>query len=508
MRFTVLLSSLCLFVGAAFAQDAAPAAHTPNPAVMSDAYYALWNADVQKQIDERIEKYRKADADVTLENVKPGTDVKVEQISHEFIFGAHIFNFRQLGSDECNERYENLYGTLFNSATVSFYWQRFEFEKDHPRFATEARDLPSFWNNCPNPKEQPHWRRPSSDQCVDFCKAKGIRVHGHPMVWGNRTWQHPKWMWDEVATDADKAALDIPRADLYKKSTDEIYASASHYFDEYESRMFNRVQILAEHYGDRIDSWDVVNESSVDFHGNVQTGEKMMKSVYGVMPGDYPFKAFQTAQKYLPKCVKLNINDYANNQNYVDQTRALIEAGCKIDIVGSQMHLFNPKQTLEIAEGKAIPFAGVTMTPEGIWTTMERLSQNNLPIHLSEITITAPNDDAVGRDIQAIVARNFYRMWFSVPNMMGITWWNVVDDCGAPGEPTTSGIMTRDLQPKPSFYALDQLINHEWKTNFTQKAENSNVELKFRGFKGKYRITWTDASGTVQTQEIVVTDKK
>jgi len=102
------------------------------------------------------------------------------------------------------------------------------------------------------------------------------------------------------------------------------------------------------------------------------------------------------------------------------------------------------------------------------------------------------------------VARNLYRMWFSIPKMMGITWWNTVDGCGVAGEPTTSGLMTRDVLPKPSFYALDQLINHEWKTNFTRKAETAEMTLKFRGFKGKYRVTWTDASGEVKTLETVV----
>lgn len=504
MKMTKILSALCV-VGAtmlfqAVSVNAEEAKYTPNPAVMSDEFYKLWNDDVQKEIDARIEKYRKADATVTLENVKPGTDVKVEQISHEFIFGAHIFNFRQLGSAECNQRYEDLYGTLFNSATVAFYWQRFEWVKGQPRFKTAEIDTAEYWNKSENPKSEFHWRRPSSDQCVEFCESKGIRIHGHPMVWGNRGWQHPKWMWDVVATPKDKKFLDIPRTELYKKTTDEIYAGAKNYCDVYETTMFERVKQLAEHYGDRIDSWDVVNESSVDFHGNVETGEKMMKSAYGPMPGDYPLKSFRVAQKYLPESVLLNINDYANNQNYVNQTKALMAAGCKIDIIGSQMHLFNPQQTLNVALGKNE--AG--MTPQGIWNRMELLSQANLPIHLSEITITAPNDDAVGRDIQAIVARNFYRMWFSIPNMMGITWWNVVDDCGAPGEPLTSGLFTRDMQPKPSFYALDQLINHEWKTNFTQKAENATVDLKFRGFKGKYRITWTDADGSVKTMETVV----
>jgi len=83
---------------------------------------------------------------------------------------------------------------------------------------------------------------------------------------------------------------------------------------------------------------------------------------------------------------------------------------------------------------------------------------------------------------------------------MGITWWNVVDDCGAPGEPSVSGLFTRDMEPKPSFYALDNLINHEWKTNMTVKA-GENGSLKFRGFKGRYKVSWKDQSGKEQHAE-------
>ncbi|MBR4883753.1 MAG: 1,4-beta-xylanase, partial [Lentisphaeria bacterium] len=73
---------------------------------MKAGYWKRWNGKIQKQIDENIEKYRKADADWKIEGLKAGTDVKVEQVSHKFIFGAHIFNFDQLGTDERNEKYK------------------------------------------------------------------------------------------------------------------------------------------------------------------------------------------------------------------------------------------------------------------------------------------------------------------------------------------------------------------------------------------------------------------
>ena len=54
------LLALALFAVSLRADDAAE----EMPEVMSPEYYAIWNDDVQRQIDERIEKYRKADAHV------------------------------------------------------------------------------------------------------------------------------------------------------------------------------------------------------------------------------------------------------------------------------------------------------------------------------------------------------------------------------------------------------------------------------------------------------------
>jgi hypothetical protein len=65
--------------------------------IMGEAYWKLWNPQLQSQIDENIEKYRKADGEIRLSNLASDTEVKVEQISHDFLFGAHIFNFDQLG---------------------------------------------------------------------------------------------------------------------------------------------------------------------------------------------------------------------------------------------------------------------------------------------------------------------------------------------------------------------------------------------------------------------------
>ena len=118
--------------------------------------------------------------------------------------------------------------------------------------------------------------------------------------------------------------------------------------------------------------------------------------------------------------------------------------------------------------------------------------------HLSEITITAPDMSKKGQMIQAIIMRNCYRAWFSVEKMNGITWWNVVDDCGAPGEPSISGLFTRDMRPKTAYFAMDDMINREWKTKTVAKAAGGKVS--FRGFRGRYRLAWKGKDGKEQVK--------
>ncbi len=467
---------------------------------MKQGYWDLWNDKIQSQIDNDIEANRKADYSCDID-LPEGTEVRAEQISHDFIFGAHLFNFNQLGTDERNEKYKALYGTLFNSATIPFYWQPFEPRPGEMRFETADIDTAEFWNNCEDPKNQFHWRRPSTDQLVDFCEEKGIRCHGHPLVWGNQTWHYPHWIWDQMPKEYIIHFLTDTRCgtNILNKSPDEIDKLLPGFIDYYNAAIDRRIKAIAERYGTRIQSYDICNESATDFQlGKMIPEDRLCKSTYGFMPGDYTYHAFKTAMKYLPESTMFNINDYNMSEAYRKQTEDLIGRGCRIDIQGAQMHLFNPQSCLDIANGEP----NAAQQPLDVMATMKRICAGR-PIHLSEITITAPNNDERGQAIQAVITHNLYRLWFSIKPMMGITWWNVVDDCGAPGEPSVSGLFSRDMEPKPAYFAMNDLINKEWKTNLELKADKDG-KIEFRGFRGKYRLTWTDADGKLNEKIVEV----
>lgn len=409
--------------------------------VMSEAYLKFWGPEVQKRIDNDIERHRKADGVFKLEGAKAGCEVKVEQISHTFLFGGNIFLFGDLKTPEKNKRYEDTFGTLFNAATVPFYWKTLEPERGKPRYTADS------------PYE---YRRPPPDPVVAFCESKGINMNGHAIIYGIRVWGHPEWMPND------------------RKAMEPIFEA--------------HIKELAQRYGARIQRWDVVNES-------------INQAKRGLMPDDYTFKSFAWADKYFPSSVRFNINDcdmhWGPTPRYVEIARDLIDRGARVDTVGVQMHIFDPKESKRIANGADI------LTPKKLYAVLDCLQGAERPIHISEVTVSAPDDTPEGRAVQAAIVRNLYRLWFSYPTVMGITWWNVVDGGAAPGEPSFSGIYDKEMNPKPVYETLNSLINGEWKTRLTLNA-GADGSVKFRGFKGRYRITYTDTDGNVKTTEILL----
>ena len=525
---------------------AAQAEFKVDRAAMSEKYWSIWNDEVQAKIDADIEWNRKADATFEVE-APDGTEVKAAQITHAFFFGAHIFNFDQLGKKEWNDRYKALYDQengLFNSATVAFYWRTLEQYPNAPRFAAGYEDTEEYWcreyaidpEGC---KAKPHWRRPAVDPVISFLRTRRVRIHGHPLVWGNNEWHTPTWLWDDFCPEGEKAALervtgvkipvrDVTRpictknmgpnsawrgwqrawAEIYAKLSEEEIAALVPTFVKAQHDFYEkRIREIGARYGTRVDSWDVVNESATDWAcgKGAKNDLPVTKSHYGLMPANYAYEALVLARKYMRPDAWLNVNEY-NMDAFPGQIADLERNGATFDVVGSQMHLFNPAESKKLAAGEFTAETRQKVSPEGIATTMAKVAKasGGRPIHLSEITITAPDNSPKGQMVQAIIMRNCYRAWFAVEKMNGITWWNVVDNCGAPGEPSISGIFTRDMQPKAAYFAMDDLINREWKTKTSVVAKDGKIA--FRGFRGRYRLTWKDAAGKEQSKLVDVAD--
>ncbi|MEI7533536.1 MAG: endo-1,4-beta-xylanase [Verrucomicrobiae bacterium] len=399
------------------------------------------------RMDEVVLKFIGADG-LPLTNVT----VKVEQTRHDFLFGVNSFMLGGFPTPEENLKYEQAYTTIFNYTTVPFYWSDLEPEPGKLRF---AKDSPVIY------------RRPPPDAVVEFCQKHEIEMKGHPLVWAQ--W-YPKWRPDDPL--------------------------------EVMVRVEQRISEIAARYGDSIKRWEVVNEPCERRTWEVR---------WCNLPEDYVFLSLGIAAKLLPAGDRMMLNEattfswvefYGTESRYYRLIREMLGRGARVDEIGFQFHITKEKVWHEILNGQdSIPASeerlderlprvenGYYFTPANIFKVLDQYSSFGRPLAITEITIpTLPNTPEGERD-QATVARNFYRLWFSHPNVNAITWWNLVDGTAAKGDDKwNAGLVHRDFSPKLAYQALDQLINHDWKTKF-QTNSTVNGEVAFRGFLGDYTI--------------------
>lgn len=429
-----------LALAATAALGAIPAAATE----LSENYHALWrDPAIVRRIDDGIRQHRMSEVVLKFTDAggRPltGVDVQVEQTRHDFLFGANIFMLGGFPTAELNRRYETAYRSLFNSATVPFYWSDLEPEPGKPRF---AKDSP------------PIYRRPPPDAVVEFCQQHGLTMKGHPLAW--HQW-YPKWRPDDP--------------------------------EEVMRLLDRRIAEIATRYAGAIPRWEVVNEP-LERH--------LHADQWCNLPDDYLVRALRSAAKHFPAGTRLMLNEatrfswleFNEEQSpYYRLIREMLDHGERVDEFGMQLHIFSKQAWKPVTTAERF-------APAHLFKVLDRYADFERPMHITELTIPAWPDVPDGQEDQATVARNFYRLWFSHPRVVGISWWNLVDGSAAgPENKGNAGLLRSDFSAKPAFTALDRLINHDWKTKLAL-ATGLRAEAGFRGFHGEYRYTARTVGGT------------
>ena len=387
-----------------------------------------------------IELYRKGDATITFvaANGELPKDITLEvrQKNHEFKFGCNIFMLDELETEAKNAIYKEKFPECFNLATVPFYWSDLEPEQGKPRYAADSPKI---------------YRRPSPDLCVNYCKEKGIEPKCHCLNYDNFT---PDWVKDRTVT-------------------------------EHKALLEKRFREIAERYAKDIPSFEVTNETLQN--------TKKSKFFY---EDDFVDWSFRMADRYFPNN-KLIINDYNiwwpesynNRHAYYMQIERLLRDGIKhLDSIGMQFHSFFPLENEpERAE--------TVYNPETLYKLMDLYAKLNLPQQITEMTLPAYGGDEENEYVQAELLKNCYSIFFSHPAMEAIIYWNLVDGYAAwapQGDMTAGenkyfgGLLRFDMSEKPAYKMLKHLVNEEWHTEETIKANGDTA--KFRGFYGDYEL--------------------
>ncbi|HQU83308.1 MAG TPA: endo-1,4-beta-xylanase, partial [Pyrinomonadaceae bacterium] len=205
----------------------------------------------------------------------------------------------------------------------------------------------------------------------------------------------------------------------------------------------------------------------------------------------YIENAFRLAKNLSPNS-RLMINDYgvfgsvtANNYNNDKYFALISELGKKqipLDIVGIQSHANRE-----------------WYSPADVAEKLDRYAALGKPIQISEFSAQTKNYDdrktyerIVGNyrsgvwadEKQAEFYREFYTVAFGNPRVEAIVQWGL-DDTRA--WLPAIGVIGENLQPKPNYLVLDELINRDWRTNLEIDVKNAK-NTEFRGFFGVYEI--------------------
>jgi len=261
------------------------------------------------------------------------------------------------------------------------------------------------------------------DRLVDWAERHNIRPRGH-----NLLWNHPRWIAPWVA-NYDFGA--DPRAGA-------------------EALLREHITTICTHYGARIHSWDVINES-IDEH----TGE-MRDTVFTRAMGPQVLDfCFHTARDAAPQAM-LVYNDYMNwtadSANHRDGVLKLLhgfkDRGVPVDALGLQSHITADPNTDYAAE-------------EAAWRAfLDEVAGMGYQLLVTEFDVNdnnLPSDPATRDRAVADYAKRYLDLTLSYTQVKEVLTWGIEDGRSWLNNfrPRPDGLAKRPLpydaayQPKP-----------------------------------------------------------
>lgn len=391
-------------------------------------------------MNNEIKKNRMTNATVTILK-QDGTplanqEVTIEQTRHKFLFGTAAFDlipftngqYEGEALEHAEQRADKLVD-LFNTATLPFYWARFEPERGKPM--TEETKNAARW-----------------------CIEHGLLPKGHPLCWHTLT---ADW--------------------LLSMSNEEILQA-----------QLARIQRDVSDFRGLIEMWDVINEAVImpifDKYDNGIT--RLCKELGRI---DTVKIMFETARATNPAATLL-INDFDVSPAYDILVEGCLEAGIQFDVIGIQSHMhqgyWGVEKTLKVLE----QFERFQLPIHFTESTL--VSGHLMPPEIVDLNDYQVDDwpstpEGEARQVEETLLH--YKTLFAHPLVEGITWWDMVDGhwLNAP-----AGLLRRDGSSKPAYDELLKLTRGEWWISPTKLSTDSEGKLQFTGFFGDYELTYDD----------------
>jgi endo-1,4-beta-xylanase len=284
-------------------------------------------------IDARIAEIRMGDIVV---KTKPGADVKVQQVRHEFLFGTAIAN-------SLAEKYPNAMSPEDRKMYLKVLSENFN-------YAVHENALK--WYDCE--KQYNIVDYSIADRIWEICHELNIPMRGHCIFWAKDKYAMP-WL----------------------KKLDN---------DELRRKVISRAIDVTKHFKGRIEEFDLNNE--------MINGDFFRRRLgYGVI------NEMAFAAKAGNPDITLFVNDYGvlvernyNADSYIIQIENLLANGVPIGGIGCQGHTITSDEN--DSTGKAATL------PERVQGNLDKLAKFNLPIKITECLFTADDEQGMAEELR------------------------------------------------------------------------------------------------------------
>ncbi len=266
-------------------------------------------------------------------------------------------------------------------------------------------------------------------------------ILGHTLFWHQQT---PKWVFEDLE------GRQLTREALL-------------------ARMRERVRHVAQRHGDRIPTWDVVNETYLD------DGALRDSSFTKILGADFVAEAFRIAQEELPPGTELLYNDYnmfapGKRAAVVKMIHDLRAKGLRIDGVGMQGHWRLETPAIAEIEASIVAFrdAGVKVHITELDIEVLPRDRDIVGADLNQRSLLTPQNnpytDGLPSEIQERLARRYgeiFTLFLKHSDVIErVTFWGVTDgdswlnNWPVRGRTNHPLLFDRDGCPKPAFYAV------------------------------------------------------
>jgi endo-1,4-beta-xylanase len=394
-------------------------------------------ADWRAEADRRIEQHRKGEHTLLFRDRNghsvSGASVHIEQTGHAFRFGTCVSHTWLERKDEAAGAYRNFIARHFNTVVgeSSMKWAYTERERGRHDFT---------------------W----ADQLLAFAEDHQLAVRGHTLFWTKIRY----------------------KADWVKELEG----------PELQAAMENHLQKILPRYRGRLIAWDGINEMITARLFEERIGKHIRPHIYRLAHEIDPETPLFT-NEYSILC-----NDTGADA-YVELLREFLEDGVPVGGIGIQEHAAERIADVTPVGNEMERLSQYRLTPHGIWTRLDRLAEFGLPIHLTEISFKAEDEEK-----RAEALDKFFRVAFAHPAVEAIMLWGFWERSHWLGRPAI--LFDAEFNPLPAGEALLNLLETEWKTRLQSRA-NANGELRFIGFYGPYkvRVMHPDGHASMHTLE-------